>query len=212
MGRWISHRICGTNAGERAILGGRPTRSSREMLCARARGGANNNKTQAGASPTNINNDKARGHDGFVRSKARELIRSLRKRRACERGLIAAQALTATTYQRKNEWLRLLKPYSHSPAVSSLSSPSRQRSDGRGCASGGDLGTASHPDHPSRRKMTIENIAQPSPAIRASMNHAVMVLARRAATKVIEQQLRRRAEATALREAGHRRARQGLPT
>ena len=54
--------------------------------------------------------------------------------------------------------------------------------------------------------------AQPSPAIRASMNHAVMVLARRAATKVIEQQLRRRAEATALREAGHRRARQGLPT
>ena len=114
MGRWISHRICGTNAGERAILGGRPTRSSREMLCA---GGANNNKTQAGASPTNINNDKARGHDGFVRSKARELIRSLRKRRACERGLIAAQALTATTYQRKNEWLRLLKPYSHSPAV-----------------------------------------------------------------------------------------------
>ena len=60
--------------------------------------------------------------------------------------------------------------------------------------------------------MTIENIAQRSPAIRASMNHAVMVLARRAATKVIEQQLRRRAEATALREAGHRRARQGLPT
>jgi hypothetical protein len=54
--------------------------------------------------------------------------------------------------------------------------------------------------------------AQPSPAIRASMNHAVMVLARRAATKVIEQQLRRRAEAKALREAGHRRARQGLPT
>ena len=42
--------------GRASIFGGRRTRSSREMLCARARGGANNNKTQAGASTININN------------------------------------------------------------------------------------------------------------------------------------------------------------